>query len=61
AVQRLAQKASRHIRLHDKRMHPELRNVLEELAAHVRQLEHVSAREDRQLRTINRIMAKSRR
>jgi len=62
AVQRLAKKASKHFKGKSiVTMTPEIKAVLDELAHHVDKLDHVSARENRQLDTINRIVGRMRR
>lgn len=61
AVQRLAQKAAKHIRVHDKGTHPGLKEVLDELTRRIQALDAVSTKEDKQLETINRIVSKIRR
>jgi methyl-accepting chemotaxis protein len=60
AVQRLAKKASRHIKVGEKG-HPELKNALDELSGYIASLEKVSSKENRQLETINRIVSRIKR
>ena len=61
AVQRLAKRASKHIKVHDRGTHPELKALLDELSRHIEHLDSVSSKENQQLETINKIVSRIRR
>lgn len=60
AVNRLAKKAAMKFKGTDKMHGPELQAVLRELAEHVSRLDHVSTKENKQLRYLNQIVGRLR-
>lgn len=61
AVQRLARRASKHVKRGTKALHPDAKQALLDLATYVDKLDDVSKRENAQLDTINRILSRLRR